>query len=40
MMKVKGERLYAKARRGEEVIVPARPVTVHEFDINRDPSNR
>ncbi|KAG6551779.1 hypothetical protein Mapa_006596 [Marchantia paleacea] len=39
-IKVKGERLYAKARRGEEIDVPARPVTVHEFDINRSPSNR
>jgi tRNA pseudouridine55 synthase len=31
-VKVGGERLYKKARRGEEVDVPERPVTVHRFD--------
>jgi tRNA pseudouridine55 synthase len=31
-IKVGGERLYKKARRGEEVDVPARPVTVHRFE--------
>ncbi|KAL2609037.1 hypothetical protein R1flu_027610 [Riccia fluitans] len=39
-IKVKGERLYAKARRGEEIDVPARQVTVQEFQINRSPHNR
>jgi tRNA pseudouridine55 synthase len=28
-----GERLYAKARRGEDVEVAARPVTVYAFEI-------
>lgn len=32
-VKVGGERLYKKARKGEEVERPARPVTVHEFEI-------
>jgi tRNA pseudouridine55 synthase len=31
-IKVGGERLYRKARRGEEVDVPARTVTVHRFE--------
>ncbi|KAL2631025.1 hypothetical protein R1flu_015711 [Riccia fluitans] len=39
-IKVKGERLYAKARRGEEIDVPARQVTVQESQINRSPHNR
>ncbi|CAL5223002.1 g5450 [Coccomyxa viridis] len=32
---IKGERLYKAARRGEEVERPARPVTVHSFDLQR-----
>jgi tRNA pseudouridine55 synthase len=32
-VKVRGERLYRKARRGEEVDRPPRPVTVYEFDV-------
>jgi tRNA pseudouridine55 synthase len=32
-VKVGGERLYAKARRGEFVQADARPVTVHRFDL-------
>jgi tRNA pseudouridine55 synthase len=32
-VKVGGERLYKKARRGEVVEVPARPVTVHRADL-------
>ena len=32
-VKVGGERLYKKARRGEAVEVPARPVTVHRADL-------
>ena len=32
-VKVGGERLYKRARRGEEVERPARPVTVHEFTM-------
>lgn len=31
---VDGERLYAKARRGEEVVVPAREVTIHEVALH------
>ena len=31
-VKVGGERLYKKARRGEEVEVPPRPVTVYRFE--------
>jgi tRNA pseudouridine55 synthase len=31
-VKVGGERLYKKARRGEEVDVPPRPVTVYRFE--------
>jgi tRNA pseudouridine55 synthase len=31
-VKIDGERAYAKARRGEEVVVPEREVTVHAFD--------
>ena len=30
-LKQEGEALYAKARRGEEVVVAARPVTIHEL---------
>jgi tRNA pseudouridine55 synthase len=32
-LKQEGEALYAKARRGEEVIVSARPVTIHELKL-------
>ncbi|NBB85580.1 MAG: tRNA pseudouridine(55) synthase TruB [Bacteroidetes bacterium] len=32
-IKVDGERLYKKARRGEQVDVPERTVTVHSFDV-------
>lgn len=32
-VKVGGERAYAKARRGEEVVLDERPVTVHSFDL-------
>lgn len=32
-IKVDGERLYKKARRGEKVEVPERMVTVHSFDV-------
>ncbi|KAL3679468.1 hypothetical protein R1sor_022424 [Riccia sorocarpa] len=39
-IKVKGERLYAKARRGEQIDVPARQVTVHDFQITRSSENR
>ena len=34
-VKVGGERLYKKARRGEAVEAPARPVTVHRADLLR-----
>jgi tRNA pseudouridine55 synthase len=32
-IKQEGEALYAKARRGEEVVVAARPVTIHELSV-------
>ena len=32
-IKVGGERLYRKARRGEEIERPARTVTIHELDL-------
>jgi tRNA pseudouridine55 synthase len=32
-LKQEGEALYAKARRGEEVIVAARPVTIHQLTL-------
>lgn len=32
-IRVDGERLYKKARRGEEVEIKARPVTIDKFDI-------
>ncbi|HOD52323.1 MAG TPA: tRNA pseudouridine(55) synthase TruB [Candidatus Hydrogenedentes bacterium] len=32
-VKIDGERLYKRARRGQEVERPARPVTVHEFSL-------
>jgi len=32
-IKIKGERLYKKARRGEEVEIPARPVQIYETEI-------
>ncbi|MCB9538374.1 MAG: tRNA pseudouridine(55) synthase TruB [Myxococcales bacterium] len=32
-IKVDGERLYAKARRGEQVEAPVRPVTVHRLEL-------
>jgi tRNA pseudouridine55 synthase len=32
-VKIGGERLYRKARRGEEVDRPPRPVTVYEFEV-------
>lgn len=32
-IKVKGERSYVRARKGEDVDLPARPVTVHRFDV-------
>ncbi|GAA4229171.1 tRNA pseudouridine(55) synthase TruB [Actinomadura meridiana] len=38
-IKVNGERAYKKARKGEEVELAARPVTVHDFtilDVRRD----
>ena len=34
-VKVNGERLYEKARRGEEVELRLRPVTITEFEITR-----
>ncbi len=32
-IKVKGERAYARVRKGEDVHLAARPVTVHRFDV-------
>lgn len=34
-IKVQGQRAYDRARRGEEVELAARPVTVHRFDVLR-----
>lgn len=34
-IKVDGRRSYARVRSGEQVELPARPVTVHEFDIRQ-----
>ncbi len=34
-IKVKGERAYHRVRQGEDVVLPARPVTVHAFDVHR-----
>ncbi|MCU1632660.1 MAG: tRNA pseudouridine(55) synthase TruB [Micrococcaceae bacterium] len=33
-IKVKGERSYARVRSGEDVDLPARPVTIHRFEIH------
>jgi tRNA pseudouridine(55) synthase len=38
-VKVKGERLYKAARRGESVERKARPITVHSFEVSRDEGN-
>lgn len=41
-IKVDGQRSYARVRKGEDVELPARPVTVHEFTvygISREPSD-
>ena len=35
-IKVKGERMYDKARRGEAVELPPRPVRIYSFDVWRD----
>ena len=32
-LKQEGEALYAKARRGEEIVVEARPVTIHQLEL-------
>jgi tRNA pseudouridine55 synthase len=39
-VKVRGERAYKKARRGEEVTMPERFVTVHRFEELRRDSDR
>src|SRR3954471_17965998 len=39
-VKVGGERLYKKARRGEVVEAPARPVTVHRAELLRHEGDR
>ncbi|KAH7432570.1 hypothetical protein KP509_07G028400 [Ceratopteris richardii] len=39
-IKVEGERLYEKARRGEQLDVPARRVTIYEFSVSRELNNR
>jgi tRNA pseudouridine55 synthase len=38
-VKVEGERLYKKARRGERVILPTRSVTVHSFEMLQKQGN-
>lgn len=32
-VKVEGERLYKKARRGERIVLPTRSVTIHAFEV-------
>jgi len=39
-IKVKGERLYTKARRGEEIVVPPRAVKVYDFQLKLSSQNR
>lgn len=38
-IKVDGKRAYARVRAGEEVVLPARPVTVSEFELLAERSN-
>ena len=38
-VKVKGERLYKKARRGEVVPTPPRQVSIHRFELNKKADN-
>ncbi|MBN8590081.1 MAG: tRNA pseudouridine(55) synthase TruB [Rhodothermia bacterium] len=38
-IKIGGERLYKKARRGEQVEVPERSVTIHEFEVSEKDGN-
>ncbi|GAA2556500.1 tRNA pseudouridine55 synthase [Neomicrococcus aestuarii] len=33
-IKINGERAYKRVRSGEEVDIPARPVTIHRFDVH------
>jgi hypothetical protein len=40
LLQVGGERLYKKARRGEEISVPPRPVTIYDFRLERNLDNR
>jgi len=40
LLQVGGERLYKKARRGEEISVPPRPVTIYDFHLERNSDNR
>ncbi|BDA42161.1 tRNA pseudouridine synthase B [Coccomyxa sp. Obi] len=39
-IKIKGERLYKAARRGEVVERQSRPVTIHSFELRRDDENK
>lgn len=39
-VKVKGERLYKAARRGEVIEREPRAITVHSFDVRRDEHQR
>eukprot|EP00898_Chlorokybus_atmophyticus_P003280 jgi/Chlat1/3953/Chrsp26S04204 len=39
-LRVNGERLYEKARRGETIAVAARTVRIDVFEVNRDPVDR
>ena len=38
-VKVDGERLYRRARRGEEISAPTRPVTIHELELIEGPDD-
>eukprot|EP00897_Mesotaenium_endlicherianum_P009037 jgi/Mesen1/8161/ME000438S07273 len=39
-IKVKGEKMYDKARKGEHVELPPRPVHIYSFQLQRSPTNR
>lgn len=38
-VKVDGERLYRKARRGDQISAPVRPVTIHELELIHGPDD-
>jgi hypothetical protein len=40
LLQIGGERLYKKARRGEEITVAPRSVTIYDFHLERNSDNR